>query len=110
MDKLFSQKDELAFKQAYAIQFMAAYTASKYDEYNGGSKHYELNHPPVEDAYWLADYAWDEWKKILGLNNRATSSPDTIARSTSGQELDANVATEVWDTLPNALHDKYNPL
>ncbi len=68
MDKLFSQDDELVFKQTYAIQFIAAYTACRYDNCVTYNQLQTLNQPPVDDAYWLADAAWDEWVSRHGLS------------------------------------------
>ena len=68
-DCLFSKSDERAFKQKFAIQFMAAYVASRNDYCCIHGLHDELRNPPVEDAQHLAECAWDKWVEHVGLSD-----------------------------------------
>jgi len=54
--------DELKFKQQFAIQFLASWTAVHYNDYC--ARGLELA-PPVEDAEFLADQAWEHWHNTL---------------------------------------------
>ncbi len=61
--ELFKQtdEDELHFKRQFAIQFLASWTAVHYTEYCGRGMQEELERPPVSDAEYLAQKAWDYW-------------------------------------------------
>ena len=59
--------DEARFKEQFIAAFLATWVAQNYGEccYRGTQE--RLEHPPVEDAKFLADAAWDEIKeKLLG--------------------------------------------
>lgn len=68
VDKLFTAEDELEFKQTFAVHFLAAYTATRYDDCCSRGLHGELRQLPVEDAKHLAEHAWAEWVKQIGTN------------------------------------------
>lgn len=57
-DTLFRSEDERAFKQQFVTQFLASWTAVYYAEYSAKGV---LEHPPVKDAAYLAQKAWEEW-------------------------------------------------
>lgn len=66
MPNLFGPEHELEFKRSFVIQFLAAKEAVNYqDNCNRGWKGYKFG---VEDAEFLADKAWDEWKEIIGID------------------------------------------
>jgi hypothetical protein len=60
-DTLFRSEDERAFKQQFVTQFLASWTAVHYTEYCQRGEQDVLEHPPVEDAAYLAQKAWEEW-------------------------------------------------
>ena len=64
--KLFTADDELRFKQAFAINFMASLEAVNYeDNCRRGWKGHRVH--SVEDAQHMATKAWDEWVETIGL-------------------------------------------
>lgn len=62
---LFRGEDELMFKRQFAIQFLASLDAGTYLDNctSGWKRHFQ----PVEDAKFLADKAWEEWREKIGL-------------------------------------------
>lgn len=62
-EELFKQtdEDELHFKRQFAIQFLASWSATHFTEYCARGMQEELAMPPVEDAKYLAQTAWDHW-------------------------------------------------
>lgn len=58
-----NKKAEEEFKRQFITSFIAAWSASNYDEacYSGG--HERLEHVPVEDAQLLAENAWKKWSE-----------------------------------------------
>lgn len=46
------------FIRDYATQFIAAWTAARYDDYCGRGWHDKLGQPPWEDALFTAGEAW----------------------------------------------------
>jgi hypothetical protein len=60
-DTLFRSEDERAFKQQFVTQFLASWTAVHYVEYCRKGLYEEFKHPPVEDAAYLAQKAWEGW-------------------------------------------------
>lgn len=70
-DQIFTKEDEIAFKKAYIINFLAAYDVQHYQEncYRGWKNR---NGPPVEDAKCMADYAWDQWVELVGFPDDST--------------------------------------
>ena len=63
-DTLFRSEDERAFKQQFVTQFLASWTAIYYVEYSTKGV---LEHPPVEDAAYLAQKAWEEWRVMMNV-------------------------------------------
>lgn len=55
--------DEKAFKTHFIATFLAAWVASNYEESCIRGQHERLNHPPAEDAEFLANKAWEELKR-----------------------------------------------
>lgn len=54
---------ESDFKEQFAIHFLAAVTADRYkDPYVSNQT---TERPPVEDAIYLAEKAWEEWERHL---------------------------------------------
>ena len=68
-NNLFSKDDEEKFKKDFAIQFMAGWAASNYNEYCSEGIWVELGKPPVEDAIFLADRAWSHMVTIGYIQN-----------------------------------------
>lgn len=62
---MFKITDELEFKKAFAINFMAAKEAVDYQNNctNGWTGHTVA----VEDAEYMADRAWDNWVESIGV-------------------------------------------
>ena len=54
--------NEQLFKQQFIACFCASWCANNYDEMCANNKHEWLNHPPIEDAGFLAQKAWEEYK------------------------------------------------
>lgn len=67
--KLFGPEDELEFKRRFAIEFLAAYVVSRFSECCSNNSHDILSEPPVEDAEFLAEKAWEYWVKVIGLRD-----------------------------------------
>lgn len=65
---LFSESDEQQFKQQFAIQWLAAIEAVDYQR--NCQQGWKGHRPPVEDAQYLANMAWEEWKETIGVNQR----------------------------------------
>ena len=65
---LFSKSDEAAFKKQYVIQFMATYQAVTYQNNcaKGWANHSQVM--PIEDAETLANEAWDQLVKTIGVS------------------------------------------
>lgn len=64
-EHLFDSSDEIEFKRTYALQWLASIEAVNYQR--NCSKPWKDHRPPVEDAYNLAEQAWEEWKETIGL-------------------------------------------
>jgi len=62
---LFGMGDELEFKRQFAVQFLASWAATHYTEYCARGMQETLGTPPVEDAEYLAQKAWEQWCAIL---------------------------------------------
>ena len=54
---------EAVFKMQFIASFLAAWCANNYDDYCARGWTGKMDHPPVEDATYLADQAWKEMKK-----------------------------------------------
>ena len=55
---------EEVFKAQFIASFCAAWCAANYDMANATGKPEYLEKPPMEDAIFLADCAWDEWLAV----------------------------------------------
>lgn len=55
--------NESQFKDNYIATFLATWTATNYEEFCMQGWHERLEKPPVEDAMYLADKAWEEYLK-----------------------------------------------
>jgi hypothetical protein len=49
------------FKRMFAAQFLASWVATNYNDYCARGLQDHLETPPVEDAVFLADKAWDHY-------------------------------------------------
>lgn len=58
---LFGMGDELEFRKQFAVQFLASWAAVHYTEYCGRGMQDVLATPPVEDAEYLSQKAWEQW-------------------------------------------------
>jgi len=67
---LFGMGDEREFKRQFAVQFLASWAAVHYTEYCARGMQKTLATPPVEDAEYLAQKAWDQWRAILLPNGK----------------------------------------
>jgi hypothetical protein len=56
--------DEKTFKNNFITTFLATWVANNYDEYCMEGKQEQLSKPPVEEAIFLADEAWNEFVEI----------------------------------------------
>lgn len=55
------------FIDAYVVQFLAAWTAQHYEDYCSRGLHNELESPPIEDAIFLAEKAWERLVQFPGF-------------------------------------------
>lgn len=62
---LFDKGDGREFKRQFAVQFLASWSAVHYMDYCARGMQESLEKPPVEDAEYLAQKAWDHWCAIL---------------------------------------------
>ncbi|MBA2483455.1 MAG: hypothetical protein H0V39_03350 [Nitrosomonas sp.] len=61
--------NEETFKTQFISSFLAIWCANKYEECCNTDTREILNQPPVKDAEFLANAAWDEYvDKILNVN------------------------------------------
>ena len=56
--------NEKEFKRHFTATFLATWVANNYDDACMRGQHSRLEHPPVDDALFLADAAWEEYVKI----------------------------------------------
>ena len=54
------------FIEQYKVTFLATWAAKNYEDYCMRGIQEQLETPPVEDAQFLAEAAWEEMKSILG--------------------------------------------
>lgn len=52
------------FIKLYIINFISSYTAKNYDSYCSQGRHQDLNKPPLEDARFLAEKAWEAAQEL----------------------------------------------
>lgn len=55
---------EQAFKDQFKVTFLATWAATNYNDYCMNNMQEQLSHPPVEDAIFLADEAWQKLQSI----------------------------------------------
>jgi hypothetical protein len=55
--------EKKAFRENFISTFCATWCANNYLQYCMEGKQKELGKPPVEDAAFLADEAWEHYKK-----------------------------------------------
>ena len=67
-DTLFRSEDERAFKQQFVTQFLASWTAVHYAGFCTRGMQEALGHPPVKDAAYLAQEAWEEWCVMMNAS------------------------------------------
>jgi hypothetical protein len=61
--------NEESFKTQFISSFLAIWCATKYEECCNTETREILSQPPVKDAEFLANAAWDEYvDKILNVN------------------------------------------
>jgi len=65
---------EQEFKQAFIISFLATWTANEYNDACVNDRHEKLHNPPVEDAIFLADKAWEKYFEQTRKNIIAKSA------------------------------------
>lgn len=58
------ESEEKKFKDQFIVTFLSTWVANNYDDACIHSKHEMLNRPPVEDAEFLADKAWEEMQRL----------------------------------------------
>lgn len=58
--------DREEFIRNYVITFLASYAAREYDDCCMRGQHQRLENPPCEDAFYLAEKAWERMEQ-LGL-------------------------------------------
>jgi len=51
------------FIDTFAATFCAAWAAARYDDYCTSGKQIELERPPIEDAVYLAERAWEQLER-----------------------------------------------
>lgn len=51
--------NEKTFKENYISTFLASWAAQNYEDYCILGKQEDLKKPPIEDAVYLADCAWN---------------------------------------------------
>jgi hypothetical protein len=55
--------DEKSFKANFITTFLATWVANNYDECCMRGQHERLSDPPVEDAEFLANEAWNRYNE-----------------------------------------------
>lgn len=56
--------DEKTFKTQFIATFLASYAASRYQDCCSRGDHSTILNPPVEDAMFLADAAWEKLQEL----------------------------------------------
>lgn len=57
--------DEQTFKLNFISTFLATWCANEYEDSCMTGQHRRLEKPPVEDAEYLAEKAWEHYKEVL---------------------------------------------
>jgi len=58
---LFGTGDEMEFRRQFAIQFLASYAATNFNDLCANGRQGSLERLPVEDAEYLSGTAWRHW-------------------------------------------------
>jgi hypothetical protein len=58
---LFGLWDEMEFRRHFAIQFLASYAATHFNDLCANGRQDSLERLPVEDAEYLSGTAWRHW-------------------------------------------------
>ncbi len=58
---LFGLGDEMAFRRQFAVQFLASYAATHFNDLCANGRQDSLERLPVEDAEYLSGTAWRHW-------------------------------------------------
>ena len=74
-EPLFTEADELTFRKAFAVQFLASYCAVNYNDYCSRGMQDMQGKPPVEDAEFLSKEAWEHWKNIMSISPPRPKGP-----------------------------------
>lgn len=53
------------FVDQFVVNFISTWCANEYDDACMNSQHERLNTPPVEDASFLAEKAWEHYHNIF---------------------------------------------
>jgi hypothetical protein len=61
VSRLFAMEDELVFRRQFAIQFLASYAATHFNDLCANGRQDNLDRLPVEDAEYLSGTAWSHW-------------------------------------------------
>lgn len=56
---------EKLFKAQFISSFLATWCANNYEDAISSGNHEILHRPPVEDAEFLADKAWDHYQDMM---------------------------------------------
>lgn len=64
---LFGLGDEMSFRRQFAVQFIASYAATHFNDYCAKNLHSSLEHLPVEDAAYLSGTAWRHWCETMPM-------------------------------------------
>lgn len=54
--------NEETFKTVFITNFISTWCANNYDDACSRGKHEILENPPIEDAIYLADKAWEKYR------------------------------------------------
>ena len=74
--QLFGLGDEMEFRRQFAVQFLASYAATHFNDYCANNLHSSLEHLPVEDAEYLSGTAWRHWCYTIPMKPNDKTLPD----------------------------------
>lgn len=57
--------NEQEFKRHFVATFLATWCANNYNDCCATGQHDMLSNPPVEDAKFLADEAWEKYREQI---------------------------------------------